>query len=71
MFIYDEIDLEDFEYHPDSQIYTYPCPCGDQFIMTLIDLQNNEEYAKCPGCTLIVRVIYNMNDECFKPDTYS
>ena len=32
--IYDEIEIEDFEYDPDLKTYFYPCPCGDRFQIT-------------------------------------
>lgn len=28
---HDEVEIEDFEYDPEIEVYTYPCPCGDQF----------------------------------------
>lgn len=28
---HDEIEIEDFEYDEDSEMYYYPCPCGDRF----------------------------------------
>lgn len=28
---HDEIELEDFEYDEELEIYHYPCPCGDRF----------------------------------------
>lgn len=28
---HDEVEIEDFEFDEEKQIYHYPCPCGDQF----------------------------------------
>lgn len=28
---HDEIEIEDFEYDKEEEIYYYPCPCGDRF----------------------------------------
>lgn len=28
---HDEIEIEDFEYDEEDDIYHYPCPCGDRF----------------------------------------
>ncbi len=56
---HDEVELEDFEYDEDLEAYTYPCPCGDQFIITEEELEAGEEVATCPSCSLIVRVIYD------------
>jgi hypothetical protein len=33
--IYEEIEIEDMTYISESQIYTYPCPCGDKFSISL------------------------------------
>ncbi|KAL8750023.1 MAG: hypothetical protein Q9184_006581 [Pyrenodesmia sp. 2 TL-2023] len=60
--IYDEIELEDLTYHPETTLYTYPCPCGDQFEITLQDLRDGEEIAVCPSCSLMIRVIFEASD---------
>lgn len=57
---YDEIELEDFEYEQSSQTYFYPCPCGDRFQISLEELKNGEEIARCPSCSLMLRVIYDI-----------
>jgi len=56
---YDEIEIEDFEFDKESSIYTYPCPCGDKFQISLDDLYDGEEIARCPSCSLMIRVIYD------------
>lgn len=28
---HDEVEIEDFEYDEEDDIYYYPCPCGDIF----------------------------------------
>ena len=33
---HDEVEIEDFEYDPESETYYYPCPCGDQFEITKV-----------------------------------
>lgn len=33
---HDEIEIEDFEYDEEEDLYTYPCPCGDEFIITRV-----------------------------------
>lgn len=33
---HDEVEIEDFEYDSDSEIYFYPCPCGDRFEITKV-----------------------------------
>lgn len=56
---HDEIEIEDFEFDEESEIYHYPCPCGDRFEISKFDLLAGEEVATCPSCSLIVRVIYD------------
>ena len=59
---HDEIELEDFEWDPEEESWTYPCPCGDRFMITLEELEQGEEVATCPSCSLIVKVIYDPDD---------
>ena len=65
--VYDEIEIEDMDYvekHSErGPHYTYPCPCGDKFFITVEDLENGEEIALCPGCSLRIKVIYDPPDE--------
>ncbi|KAL1898678.1 Diphthamide biosynthesis protein 3 [Ceratocystis pirilliformis] len=60
--IYDEIEIEDMEYDEDLETYFYPCPCGDRFQIALLDLQDSEDIAVCPSCSLMIRVIYDIDD---------
>lgn len=62
MSIYEEIEIEDMDYDPKEQVYTYPCPCGDKFRITLEELWDGEDIAKCPSCTLRIMVIYDEED---------
>ena len=56
---YDEIELEDMEFDSDKQVFHYPCPCGDRFEISVAQLRNEEDVARCPSCTLIICVIYD------------
>jgi diphthamide biosynthesis protein 3 len=33
---YDEIEIEDFVFDDENKEYSYPCPCGDRFIISLV-----------------------------------
>ncbi|XP_023706507.1 DPH3 homolog [Cryptotermes secundus] len=57
---HDEIEIEDFEYDEEEETYYYPCPCGDRFQITKEELKAGEEVATCPSCSLIVKVIYDL-----------
>ncbi|KAK4977415.1 Diphthamide biosynthesis protein 3 [Elasticomyces elasticus] len=65
--IYDEIEIEDMTYDPTLQIYHYPCPCGDRFEISIDDLRDGEEIAVCPSCSLMIRVIFEV-EELPKPE---
>lgn len=56
---FDEVEIEDFEYDSEDDIYYFPCPCGDQFQITKDDLIAGEEEATCPTCSLVIKVIYD------------
>jgi diphthamide biosynthesis protein 3 len=53
---YDEIEIEDMDWSPALSGYTYSCPCGDLFFISLDEMINlDEEIATCPSCSLILR----------------
>ena len=62
MSIYEEVEIEDLDYDPIELLYTYPCPCGDKFRITLEDLWDGEDIAPCPSCTLRIMIIYDEED---------
>ncbi|XP_041982583.1 DPH3 homolog [Aricia agestis] len=64
---HDEIEIEDFEYDEDEEMYYYPCPCGDRFQISKEELAAGEEVATCPSCSLVVKVIYDL--EKFNAET--
>ena len=59
MSIYEEIEIEDMVFDEGTEIYYYPCPCGDQFNISLEELYDGEDIATCPSCTLRIRVIFD------------
>lgn len=60
--IYDEIEIEDMTYDPTLEIYHYPCPCGDRFQIAIADLRDGEEIAVCPSCSLMIRVVFEVDN---------
>uniref|UniRef100_A0A0K8TP97 Diphthamide biosynthesis protein 3 n=1 Tax=Tabanus bromius TaxID=304241 RepID=A0A0K8TP97_TABBR len=56
---HDEVEIEDFEYDEEEEMYYYPCPCGDRFQISKDELIAGEEVATCPSCSLVVKVIYD------------
>ncbi|KAJ2608998.1 Diphthamide biosynthesis protein 3 [Coemansia sp. RSA 1365] len=59
---YDEIEIEDMEYDEDLEVYHYPCPCGDRFEISVVMLEEGEYIAKCPSCSLLLKVVYDENE---------
>mmetsp|Transcript_17671 Transcript_17671/g.40756 ORF Transcript_17671/g.40756 Transcript_17671/m.40756 type:complete len:110 (-) Transcript_17671:497-826(-) len=60
--LYDEIEIEDMTYDPETRSFSYPCPCGDRFKISLEDLWDGEDEAGCESCTLYIEVIYDEED---------
>lgn len=56
---YDEIEIEDMSWNDEQKAYTYQCPCGDLFQITLEELAAGEEVARCPSCSLYITVVYD------------
>ena len=56
---YEEVALEDMVWDEEQSAYTYECPCGDLFQITLDELKAGEEIARCPSCSLFITVIYD------------
>lgn len=65
---YDEIEIEDMTYDPKTLTYSYPCPCGDRFKVSLEDLWDGEDIADCNSCTLYIQVIYEKENLPPLPD---
>lgn len=59
--IYDEVEIEDLDFDPETGKFFYPCPCGDKFVITLDQIKEGEDIAKCPSCSLTIRVIYDQD----------
>lgn len=59
--VYDEVEIEDMTYDETLQIYHYPCPCGDRFEISIMDLRDeSNDIAVCPSCSLMIRVIFEV-----------
>jgi diphthamide biosynthesis protein 3 len=57
--LYDEIEIEDCFYDETLQIYHHPCPCGDRFEISIGDMRDGEDIARCPSCSLMIRIIFD------------
>ena len=59
---YDEVEIEDMSWDQTRQTYFYPCPCGDMFQVTLVELLSGDDIGICPTCSLMIKVIYDKVD---------
>lgn len=59
MSVYEEVEIEDMSFDATLRMFSYPCPCGDRFALSLEELEDGEDLANCPSCTLRIRVIYD------------
>jgi diphthamide biosynthesis protein 3 len=57
--LYDEIEIEDCVYDETLEIYHHPCPCGDRFEISVADMRDGEDIARCPSCSLMIRIIFD------------
>ena len=58
---YDEIEIEDMQYIASEAggAFTYPCPCGDRFILSVEELLSGEDVAPCPSCSLRIKIVFD------------
>lgn len=61
--VYDVVAFEELEFDEDEQLYTYQCPCGDLFEITQDELDSGERIAKCPSCSLRLKVLMPGDDQ--------
>ena len=47
---YDEVEIEDMKWNETLEAYTYPCPCGDLFQITLVSSILGEASAMIDDC---------------------
>lgn len=62
MSFYDQIEIEDMVFDATTQMFSYPCPCGDKFQVFIDDLKDGEDVAVCPSCSLMIQVIFDPED---------
>jgi hypothetical protein len=47
------------DFDAETGIFYYPCPCGDKFQITLEQIKLGDDIAKCPSCSLTIRIVYD------------
>lgn len=60
---YDQVEIEDMTYDAHTQLFHYPCPCGDRFEVSIDDLMDGStDIAVCPSCSLTIQIIFDVSD---------
>ena len=54
---YEEVALDEMEWVEEDGMYYYQCPCGDMFEISHEDIEKGEDVARCPSCSLTLKVI--------------
>lgn len=60
--VYDQIEIEDLTFDESTQMFSYPCPCGDKFQIYIDDMLYGDNIAVCPSCSLMIEVIFEKED---------
>ncbi|KAL8270328.1 hypothetical protein Esti_005763 [Eimeria stiedai] len=63
---YEEVRLQELEFDALEQHFVYPCPCGDLFELSVVELRaavassgtHGFALASCPSCSLKIRVLF-------------
>ncbi|KAJ3221125.1 Diphthamide biosynthesis protein 4, partial [Clydaea vesicula] len=61
--LFDSVDLDDMELNEEKMEYTYNCRCGNLFILTYQDLEFGFNQVNCEGCSLILKVDYDVLED--------
>lgn len=54
---FDDLDCDNSD--AETQLYTYPCRCGDEYVLSEIDIQLKYQYAACLSCSLCIKILYS------------
>jgi len=57
-----EVDLDDMAYDESARAFSYPCRCGDAYVVTEDQLQEGCDELQCGSCSFRIRVSYIMTD---------
>lgn len=49
-------------YHQASETWTSPCRCGQEYVVSVEDLEEGIDVIGCAGCSLRIRVLYEEED---------
>ncbi|KAG0363136.1 hypothetical protein BC939DRAFT_459141 [Gamsiella multidivaricata] len=59
----DDIDLDDMDFDEETGIYSSPCRCSGEYVITEDELELGVDIVVCSTCSLIVRIHYEIADD--------
>ena len=66
---YEEVLLSEMTFEEAEGMYYYECPCGDLFEISQEELDQGQDIAHCPSCSLTLRVLLPPPAESKDPET--
>ena len=54
---YEEVHLSEMTFEEAEGMYYWECPCGDLFEISQAELDEGQDIAHCPSCSLTLRVL--------------
>lgn len=60
--VHDMVDFHELEPDELGEIFSYPCRCGDTFLLSRLDILLKFAYASCTSCSLCINISYS--DKC-------
>ncbi|KAJ2547401.1 hypothetical protein EV175_005235 [Coemansia sp. RSA 1933] len=61
--VQDEVDLDDMDHDESAAVFSYPCRCSSQYEIHECDLDEGRDIAPCSGCSLKIRVLYDIIED--------
>ncbi|KAI9505511.1 hypothetical protein GGI25_000986 [Coemansia spiralis] len=61
--IQDEVDLDDMDFDEEIRVFSFPCRCSSQYEISEDDLDEGREIAPCSGCSLKIKVLYDVAED--------
>ncbi|KAJ1667240.1 DnaJ sub C member 24 [Coemansia sp. RSA 1813] len=61
--VQDEVDLDDMDFNESTGVFSFPCRCSAHYEISEDDLEEGREIAPCSGCSLKVKVMYDVVED--------
>ncbi|KAF8933235.1 hypothetical protein EDD21DRAFT_405774 [Dissophora ornata] len=59
----DDIDLDDMEFDEETGVYSSPCRCSGEYVVSEDELELGVDTVVCSTCSLIVRIHYEAAED--------